>query len=104
MQTIAARSCIGYARRMNYTEDKSNTGTWITGIVAALVLYVLSWGPAVAYVHYSSDLRTNLQFRAGFHFFYAPVFWLAAGTPLGYALDPYLHWCCETFGRDDKEG
>ncbi len=75
-------------------EDKSQAGRWIIGVVAALVLYVLSYGPVYAFVKKHIKSGSGEEVVASI---YAPLSWFAVNTPLGVPMASYCNWWCAVF-------
>jgi hypothetical protein len=68
--------------------NKSNAGGWITGVVAALVLYVLSFGP-VAGLYMNSRIPESAVLALAI--IYMPLSFLEK-TPLKVPMEGYLRW------------
>jgi hypothetical protein len=67
---------------MDDEEKKPNYGGWVLGVFGAFLLYVLSFGPAIAgKFGVSSDTLVTV---------YEPVFWLMRYEPIRVAMDAYL--------------
>ena len=68
---------------------KSYAMRWTLGVLTALLLYVLSWGPFLGLMHRGTIPDPPPKWVEDF---YEPVFWLARNTPLQEPLDLYCRW------------
>ena len=68
---------------------QSHALRWTLGVLTALLLYVLSWGP-VGGLH----VRYTIPYPAveWLNTFYRPLTWLHNNTPLQKPLELYVQW------------
>ena len=62
--------------------QKSHVWHWITGIVLALVLYILSAAPVVLYVWKQSNMHRPTKWVIAINSFYKPADFLLYSPPL----------------------
>lgn len=65
-------------------EEKPNHAGWVAAVFVAVLLYVLSVGPAVLLSIKTGDGGRSIRI------FYAPVIWLHENTPLKKPIEAYL--------------
>jgi len=86
---------------MNGEAHPSRKWLWTFGVIAALLLYVLSWGPVMAPGYFrlmfadSADPRPKWALK-----FYAPVEWLRREPSIEKISNRYWVWCLDTFYKD----
>lgn len=64
-------------------------------MVAALLLYALSYAPIYSMAHKRSMAESNMN---AISYFYAPLTWVAVNTPLAGPIASYCNWWCALFG------
>ncbi len=75
---------------MNESDSsKSGAGKGVIIVVAALLLYVGSYGPAWGLVYHA---RISASAQGFCSKFYAPLLWVRMNTPLARPLNAYVDW------------
>ena len=71
------------------SSHQSHVLRWTLGVLAALLLYVLSWGPFLGLMYRGTIPDPLATWLINF---YQPVFWLVNNTPLEKPLEAYCKW------------